>query len=73
MVNELKIRVLILCIYVTIWCLLLNNQVYAYFFVWMNELNISKYNIDPKELLKNYFLPLEYDAEASSQSPMFVE
>ena len=32
----MKNRVLILCIYVTIWCLLFNNHIHAYLFVWMN-------------------------------------
>ena len=41
--------------------------------VWMTTKDISKYNVHPEDLLKNYFLPPEYDAGASRQSPMFVE
>ena len=40
---------------------------------WKTDLEISKYNVNPEELLKNYFLPLEYDAGASSQSPLFSD
>ena len=40
---------------------------------WMTEPEISKYNVNPEDLMNNYFLPPEYDAGALSQSPMFVE
>ena len=33
---------------------------------WMTKLDISKYDVNPEDLLKNYFLPLEYDAGASN-------
>ena len=41
--------------------------------VWMTKIDISKYNVHPKDMLKNYFLPSEYDAGASRQSPLFDE
>ena len=33
---------------------------------WMTDQKISKYNVHPEDLLKNYFLPREYDAGASN-------
>ena len=33
---------------------------------WMTEQEISKYDVQPKDLMENYFLPQEYDAGASS-------
>ena len=33
---------------------------------WMIEQEISKYNVFPKYLMKNYFLPWEYDVGASN-------
>ena len=33
---------------------------------WMTEHEISKYDVQPKDLMENYFLPQEYDAGASS-------
>ena len=40
---------------------------------WMTELDISMYNVHPEDLLNNSFLPPEYDAGASRQSPLFSE
>ena len=40
---------------------------------WMTELEISKYHVHLEYLLRNSFIPPEYEARASRQSPMFVE
>ena len=40
---------------------------------WMSELDISEYNVNPEALLKNYFLPPEYDAGATNQNSLFSD
>ena len=40
---------------------------------WMNEMDISEYNVEPEALLKKSCLPSNYDARTSSQSDLFFD